>query len=262
MSVVKPLQAAQAMPFIKRVKDQRPLVHCITNDVVQNFTANVLLAIGASPAMVIAEQEVTAFVNVANSLLVNIGTINNNTAKSMLLAAAETQKKQLPWVLDPVAVGSALIYRLDIAHQLLLLKPTVVRGNASEILALSGQNSSSKGPDSQDSTESALNAANLLAQKYQTIIAITGDVDYVTDGHNTYSIAGGDINLTKVTGTGCSLSAMVAAFIAVSTDALLATASACYMMKQAGELANKQQGLGTYAVSLLDQLSLFGDSHQ
>ncbi|PIT54971.1 hydroxyethylthiazole kinase [Snodgrassella alvi] len=262
MSVVKPLQAAQAMPFIKRVKDQRPLVHCITNDVVQNFTANVLLAIGASPAMVIAEQEVTAFVNVANSLLVNIGTINNNTAKSMLLAAAETQKKQLPWVLDPVAVGSALIYRLNIAHQLLLLKPTVVRGNASEILALSGQNSSSKGPDSQDSTESALNAANLLAQKYQTIIAITGDVDYVTDGHNTYSIAGGDINLTKVTGTGCSLSAMVAAFIAVSTDALLATASACYMMKQAGELANKQQGLGTYAVSLLDQLSLFGDSHQ
>lgn len=262
MSVLKPLQAAQAIPFIKRVKDQCPLVHCITNDVVQNFTANVLLAIGASPAMVIAEQEVTAFVNVANSLLVNIGTINNNTAKSMLLAAAETQKNQLPWVLDPVAVGSALIYRSEIAHQLLLLKPTVVRGNASEILALSGQNSSSKGPDSQDSTESALNAANLLAQKYQTIIAITGDVDYVTDGHNTYSIAGGDINLTKVTGTGCSLSAMVAAFIAVSTDALLATASACYMMKRAGELANKQQGLGTYAVSLLDQLSLFGDSHQ
>lgn len=260
MSIVKPFQATQAIPFINQVQQQRPLVHCMTNDVVQNFTANILLAIGASPAMVIAEEEAASFVTVANSLLINIGTISHNLAKSMLLATAKAKQTQTPWVLDPVAVGAALSYRSDIAHQLLLFKPTVIRGNASEILALNGQNASGKGTDSQDSTESALNAAKTLAQKYQTIVAITGEVDYVTDSNTVYCITGGDIALTKVTGTGCSLSAMVAAFIASATDRLSATASACYMMKKAGERANKQQGLGSYAVSLIDQLSLFTSS--
>lgn len=261
MSVTTSLQITQVTPFINLVKTQRPLVHCITNDVVQNFTANVLLAIGASPAMIIAEQEVAEFVKIANSLLINIGTINHNTAKSMLLAASQAQQSQTPWVLDPVAVGSALAYRTEIAYQLLSFKPTVIRGNASEILALSGQFASSKGPDSQDSTKSALQYAKQLAQDYQTIIAMTGDIDYITDGHTTYAIAGGDIALTKITGTGCSLSAMVAAFIVNSTDPLLATAAACFMMKKAGEKANKQLGLGSFAVSLLDQLSLFYSSY-
>lgn len=261
MSATQALQISQVRPFIDHVKQHHPLVHCITNDVVQNFTANVLLAIGASPAMVIAKQEVASFVKIANSLLINVGTLDSNSAESMLLAAASAQKNHIPWVLDPVAVGPALAYRTEIVHQLIGFKPTVIRGNASEILALNGDNSSSKGPDGQDSTESALNAAKQLAQKHQTIVSITGDVDYITDGKQTYSITGGDIALTKITGTGCSLSAMVAAFIAGSTNTLLATTSACFMMKKAGELGNKQQGLGTYAVSLIDQLSLFNPSH-
>ncbi|NUF27562.1 hydroxyethylthiazole kinase [Gilliamella sp. ESL0254] len=260
MPTVKSFKTNQATSFIHHVKQQRPLVHCITNDVVQNFTANILLAIGASPAMVVAEQEVAAFVSIADSLLINIGTIHSNIVTSMLLAAAKAQQTQTPWVLDPVAVGPALNYRTEIAYQLLSLKPTVIRGNASEILTLNGQNSSAKGPDGQDSTQSALNAAKELAQKYQTIVAVTGDIDYVTNGNNVYSITGGDIALTKVTGTGCSLSAMVAAFIANSPDPLSATASACFMMKKSAELANKQQGLGTFTVSLLDQLSLFNPS--
>lgn len=260
MSVTKSFQITQTAPFINHIKQKRPLVHCITNDVVQNFTANVLLAIGASPAMVIAEQEVAEFVNIADSLLINIGTIHSNTAQSMLLAAAKAQQTQTPWVLDPVAVGAALNYRTEIAHQLLSFNPTVIRGNASEILALNGQKSFSKGPDGQDTTQSALNAAQELAQKYQTIVAMTGDVDYITNGNSTYSITGGDIALTKVTGTGCSLSAMVAAFIANSPDPLSATACACFMMKKVGELANKQQGLGTFSISLLDQLSTFNPS--
>ncbi|OCG45278.1 hydroxyethylthiazole kinase [Gilliamella sp. Choc5-1] len=262
MPIAQPFQTAQAITFINHIKQQCPLVHCITNDVVQNFTANVLLAIGASPAMIIAEQEVESFVTIADSLLINIGTIHNSTANSMLLAAKKAQQTQTPWVLDPVAVGPSLSYRTDIAHQLLSFNPTVIRGNASEILALNGQNASSKGPDSQDSTQSALNTAKALAQQYQTIVAMTGDVDYITDGNTTYSITGGDVALTKVTGTGCSLSAMVAAFIANSPDPLQATASACLMMKKAGELANKQQGLGTFAVSILDQLSTFNSTHE
>lgn len=260
MSTCKTLLATQAIPFIQHVQRQHPLVHCITNEVVQNFTANILLAIGASPAMVIAKEEVTEFVTIANSLLINLGTVTHDSAKSMLLAAAQAKKTQTPWVLDPVAVSTVLSYRSMIADKLLSFKPTVIRGNASEILALNGETSSAKGPDSQDSTKSALNAANQLALKHGTIVAITGDIDYVTDGDNTYSITGGDIALTKVTGTGCSLSAMVAAFIAHANDNLLATASACYMMKTVGELANKHHGLGSYAISLIDQLSLFNTS--
>ncbi|OCG58493.1 hydroxyethylthiazole kinase [Gilliamella sp. Nev5-1] len=258
----KPFQLVQATPFIYHVKQQNPLVHCITNDVVQNFTANVLLAIGASPAMVIAKQEVESFITIADSLLINIGTIHSSTAKSMLLATIQALQTQTPWVLDPVAVGGALNYRTEIVCQLLSLKPTVIRGNASEILVLNGENGSSKGPDGQNSTTSAVHAAKALAQKYQTIVAMTGDIDYITNGNILYSITGGDIALTKVTGTGCALSAMVAAFIANSSDPLSATASACFMMKKAGQLANKQQGLGTFAVSLLDQLSLFNSLHQ
>ena len=262
MSTIQLFQNNDAIPFIEKVKQQRPLVHCITNDVVQNFTANVLLAIGASPAMVVAKQEVEDFVTIASSLLINIGTIDEHSANSMLLAAAKAEQTQTPWVLDPVAVGATLKYRTEVAKQLLTFRPSVIRGNASEILALSGQQSSSKGPDGLDSTDSALNAAILLAQKYQTIVAITGEIDYVTDGEQIYSIVGGDIALTKVTGTGCSLSAMVAAFIATTSDRLTATASACFMMKKAGELANKQSGLGTFAMAMIDQLSLFKQNHQ
>ncbi|OCG01391.1 hydroxyethylthiazole kinase [Gilliamella sp. wkB112] len=261
MSITKTLLAEQALPFIQQVQQQQPLVHCITNDVVQNFTANILLAIGATPAMVIAEEEVSAFVTIANSLLINLGTVTRDSANSMLLAADQAHKNQTPWVLDPVAVSTVLGYRSEIVTQLLAYKPTVIRGNASEILALNGEASSAKGPDSQDSTKSALNAANQLALKHGTIVAITGDIDYVTDGNNTYSIIGGDIALTKVTGTGCSLSAMVAAFIAHTNNNLLATAAACYMMKTAGELATKQYGLGSYAVALIDQLSIFTITH-
>ncbi|OCG04916.1 hydroxyethylthiazole kinase [Gilliamella apis] len=260
MSTIQLFQNNDAIPFIEQVKQQRPLVHCITNDVVQNFTANVLLAIGASPAMVVAKQEVEDFVTIASSLLINIGTIDEHSANSMLLAAAKAEQTQTPWVLDPVAVGAALKYRTEVAKQLLTFRPSVIRGNASEILALSGQQSSSKGPDGLDSTDSALNAAILLAQKYQTIVAITGEIDYVTDGEQIYSIVGGDIALTRVTGTGCSLSAMVAAFIAASEDHLTATASACFMMKKAGQLASKQQGLGSFAIAVIDHLSRFNQN--
>lgn len=260
MSTIQLFQNNDAIPFIEQVKQKRPLVHCITNDVVQNFTANVLLAIGASPAMVVAKQEVEDFVTIASSLLINIGTIDEHSANSMLLAAAKAEQTQTPWVLDPVAVGAALKYHTEIAKQLLTFRPSVIRGNASEILALSGQQSSSKGPDGLDSTDSALNAAILLAQKYQTIVAITGEIDYVTDGEQIYSIVGGDIALTRVTGTGCSLSAMVAAFIATTSDRLTATATACFMMKKAGQLANKQQGLGSFAIAVIDHLSRFNQN--
>lgn len=257
MTTIISFQADQAIPFIKQVRLQNPLVHCITNDVVQNFTANILLAIGASPAMVVAEEEVESFVKIANSLLINIGTIEQSSARSMQLAAHTAMMTKTPWVLDPVAVGEVLTFRTNIAKALLSCYPTVIRGNAAEILTLVGQKSQAKGVDSQDSTEIALEAAKELASQVQTIVAVTGKVDYVTNGQQVYAISGGDISLTRVTGTGCSLSAMVAAFVAATPDdRLTATASACFMMKRAADMAIHQQGLGTFAISLWDQLSL------
>lgn len=257
MPVITPFQASLAISHIHRLRSKNPLVHCMTNDVVQNFTANVLLAIGATPAMVLAKEEVVDFVNAADCLLVNVGTITSTSATSMLLAAETAMKSLTTWVLDPVAIGSVLAYRTEISQMLLSFRPTVIRGNASEILALVGEKSMSKGPDSLDSADVALHYAKQLAVKYQTVVVVTGNTDYITDGTSVYSIIGGDIALTRVTGTGCALSAMVAAFIGCSSDTLSATASACLMMKKAGELANKNRGLGSFAVSLLDQLSLF-----
>lgn len=258
MSSAIVFQAAQAIPFMARVRSHQPLIHCITNQVVQNFTANILLAIGASPAMVIAQEEVCSFVTVADGLLINIGTVYQQSADSMLMAAQQAMLSQKPWVLDPVAVGKALPFRTRIAHELLSFCPQVIRANAAEVLTLAGEQARAKGTDSQDSTQSALGAALRLAEQYQTIVAVTGEKDYITDGKTVYVVTGGDQKLTKVTGTGCSLSAMVAALIAGADDQLLATASACFMMKKAGELAQKQSGMGTFAVSLLDQLSLMG----
>lgn len=257
MPAIIPFNTTQAIPYIELVRSKKPLVHCMTNDVVQNFTANILLAIGAIPAMVMARQEVADFVSVANSLLINIGTINETTAASMLTAAQSAATTNTPWVLDPVAIGDTLTYRTDIAKQLLYFKPSVIRANASEVLVLANKKSASKGPDSQDDSTSVLNVAMDLALQYKTIIAMTGKTDYVTDGDITYVIHGGNIALTQVTGMGCSLSAMVAAFTSVTHERLLAVASACFMLKKASELAQYHLGLGSFAISVIDQLSLF-----
>lgn len=256
MPTIIPFKTSRIIDYLQQLKKNKPLVHCITNDVVQNFTANILLAVGAVPAMVVAKEEVSDFVLVADSLLINIGTVTATSAQSMLLAANAAMCSKTHWVLDPVAVSCALPYRTDIAQKLLTFRPSVIRGNASEILALANQKSLSKGPDSQDSTQSALLAARQIAIEYHTIVAVTGQIDYVTDGKVIYSISGGDIALTHVTGTGCSLSALVAAFIANTNDILTATATACLVMKTAAEMANKREGIGSFAVSLLDQISL------
>ncbi|RKS84768.1 hydroxyethylthiazole kinase [Orbus hercynius] len=250
------LEAAFASSYLQKLNRDKPLIHCMTNDVVQNFTANILLAIGAIPAMVIAKEETADFVHIADSVLINLGTITQWSSKSMLIAAQAAMVTQTPWVLDPVAVGNALTFRSNIAKQLLRFKPAVIRCNASEILALADKTSIGKGPDSQDSTDAALNVAKTIALQYQTVVAMTGKTDYITDGYTTYVIDGGDIALTKVTGVGCALSAVVAAMIGCNTNHLLAAASSCLMMKKAGELADKHHGLGTFAISLLDQLSL------
>lgn len=239
---------------LTRFQAQPPLVHCLTNEVVPEITANVLLALGASPAMVVAGEESAEFAELADTLLVNVGTLHSEQAVSMLGAVAAYRLAEKPWVLDPVAVG-ALNYRTQFVRELLPHQPTAIRGNGSEILALAGHKAAGRGPDSTDSSDTALAAAYWLAWQYKTLVAVTGEVDYVTDGERCWSLPWGDVLMTRVVGTGCALSAVVAAFCAGSDNPLNATAAACAVMALAGGYATRHSnGPGSFVPVFLDAL--------
>lgn len=235
-------------------RTRSPLTHCMTNDVVQTFTANVLLALGASPAMVIEAEEAEQFAKIADALLINVGTLTALRAQSMRRAIESAVAADKPWTLDPVAVG-ALSFRTHFCQQILRLKPAAIRGNASEILALAGMSAGGRGVDTTDSAATALPAAQALARQTNAIVAVTGEVDYITDGQRTRTVPGGDPLMTRVVGTGCALSAVVAASCSLPGDRLDNVAAACGMMKRAGTLAGQQsRGPGSFAAAFIDAL--------
>ena len=248
---------SEALADLSRMRELAPLTHCITNIVAANFTANVLLAVGASPAMVIAAEEVAEFAAIASGLLVNVGTITKKEAKAMLLAAAAARRSATPWVLDPVAVG-AVRFRTDVAKKLLAHKPSIVRGNASEIIALSGSSGGGKGVDSAADSAAAVPFARELAKRSGAVIAVSGVLDYITDGNDVISVAGGDAIMTRVTGVGCALGALMAAFAACA-EPLRAAASASAIFALAGErAAHAATGPGSFSVAFLDELARIG----
>src|SRR3978361_838701 len=155
------------------LRDSAPLVHCLTNTVVQTITANALLAIGAAPAMVDDPAEAGEFAAVASAVLINVGTVQQRTAEAMRIAARAANETGTPWVLDPVAVGGRT-FRTELAAQLVELRPTVVRGNASEVLALAGAGTGGRGVDSTATPEDAIEAAGQLAQRTRGVVAVSG----------------------------------------------------------------------------------------
>lgn len=239
---------------LEAVRRTRPLVHNITNIVVTNVVANALLAIGASPAMVEAGEEVEELAAVADALVVNLGTLSSSWAAAMKLAVASAGHAGTPWTLDPVAVG-VLGYRTRLAHELLAAGPAVIRGNAAEVMALAGVAGSAKGVDSLVGTEEARDAADSLARRTGAVVAVTGVVDIVTDGSRRIEVANGDPMMAKVTGTGCVASAIVGAFAAVGDDRLEAVAHGLVVLGVAGELAAlRARGPGSFQAELLDGL--------
>lgn len=253
---IEPLAAQSFSKHLTRMRKVAPLVHCITNDVVQEITANVLLAMGASPAMVVAKEEAGHFAAIASALLINLGTPHVETLEAMHLAADAANHHRVPWVLDPVAAG-VIPWRDQMIHGLMVMKPTCVRGNASEIRALAGMGQGGKGVDSTDSSDAALSAAVKLALEYQTLVCVTGRTDYVTDGKRILSTTGGSMKSTMVVGTGCSLSAMVAAFLAQTEHPLEAVISACAFAKLASQhAAGIASGPGSFKVAYVDALHL------
>ncbi|APX13589.1 hydroxyethylthiazole kinase [Tateyamaria omphalii] len=237
------------------LRTQAPLVHCMTNYVAMNIAANVMLAAGASPAMIHAEEEVADFTPICGALTINIGTLSPPWLTAMLKAAGSANTASVPWVLDPVA-HFATPYRGDAARQLLGFKPTILRGNASEIMALSGAGGAGKGADSGDEVAAAKDSAITLATTHGCVVAITGPVDFVTDGTRQAEITGGDAMMPKITALGCALTALTGAYAAV-TPPLEATVAALTHFAEAGEQAGKvASGPGSFSLHFLDHLHL------
>jgi hydroxyethylthiazole kinase len=231
-----------------------PLVHCLTNTVVQTITANALLAVGAAPAMVDAPQEAADFATVASAVLINVGTVHERTAEAMRLAARSARKAGTRWVLDPVAVGG-LAYRTSLAAELAEVGPTVVRGNASEVMALAGAGAGGRGVDSTAAADDAAAAAVELALRTGGVVAVSGADDLLTDGRRIVRVGGGSPMLTRTTGAGCALGALVAAYLAVTDDPLAgAVAAHAHVALAAERAAIVASGPGSFPIAWLDGL--------
>jgi hydroxyethylthiazole kinase len=245
---------ADVFRTVLAVREQSPLVHSITNYVSMDVTANALLAAGAAPAMVHAEEEVEEFVGIASALVINIGTLSPPWVRAMELAARRAGELGKPWVLDPVGAG-ATAYRTRVAETLAGLGPTVVRGNASEILALAGTGAAARGVDSVHASEDAAAVAQELAPRLGCVVAVTGATDYVTDGRRLLAVANGDPLMGRVTALGCTASALVGAFLAVNSDGVVAATHALALLGVAGEIAARDaKGPGSLRLRLLDAL--------
>jgi hydroxyethylthiazole kinase len=214
------------------LRSKRPLVQCITNYVSMDLAANLLNAAGASPAMVHDVNEAGDFAEIADAVVINIGTPSPAWADGMLAAARTAHRSGKPWVLDPVAVG-ATRYRQELASRLLELQPTVIRGNAGEILALAGVADASRGVDSAAEVSEAGDQAAALAEQLGCVVAVTGASDLVTDGRRRMTISGGDSRAPMITALGCAATALVAGCSAAAPDPLIGTTGALAILTAA-----------------------------
>lgn len=237
------------------IREQAPLVHNITNYVVMNTTANALLSIGASPVMAHAEEEVTDMVGIAGALVINIGTLSEKWIFAMEKAMMQAGSRRVPIVLDPVGVG-ATAYRTKTAQHLLSTAPVaIIRGNASEIGALTQDIVTTKGVDSMSGPESAVDAARELCRKYGSIVCITGETDIIVSTDQIARIMNGHPMMPRVTGLGCTASALCGAFLAVNASAFAAATHAMMVMGIVGEMAAAQaKGPGSLQLHFLDML--------
>lgn len=260
--MANPITAADLWADVLSVRAQRPLVHNITNLVVMNFNANVLLAVGASPVMAHAHEEVADMAAIAQALVLNIGTLEPYWIESMRQALAVATKRGIKTVLDPVGAGATSYRNNSIKVLLNVAMPSVIRGNASEIMSVAGSAAQTRGVDSGAAVHDALQSARELARQCGNVVCISGPVDQVLDASGRHAcLSNGHEWMTRITGIGCSASALVGAFCAVQPDAWRATLAAMAYLGVVGEVAalavqTKGQGVGSMQIAMLDQLQL------
>ena len=251
---------------IEAVRRASPLVHSITNFVVMAVNANALLAVGAAPVMAHALQEVKDMAALARALVLNIGTLEPDWVEAMCQAMTVASAAGTPIILDPVGAGATAYRNQTIERLLATVSPTVIRGNASEMMATAGQDAAARGVDSQAHSDDALDAARQLARAHHGVVCVSGATDYVIDANGRCAaLSNGDLWLTRITGTGCSATALIGAFCAVQPDAWRATVSAMSLTAVAGELAARRAratGLGVGSMQALWLDALQGLSYE
>lgn len=258
----KALTPAELWADVEAVRKSAPLVHSITNFVVMNYNANVLLALGASPVMAHALEEVEDMAGIAQALVLNIGTLEPDWILAMKLALKKASARGIPAVLDPVGAGATAYRNAALAELLQTGRTAVVRGNASEIMSVAGLSATTKGVDSAASSNDAVDAAKVLARTIEGVVCVSGADDHVVDHRGRWlTLSNGHEWMTRVTGMGCSATAMVGAFAAVQPDSWRATASAMAYLGVVGEWAAEQVmaaggGAGSLQIRILDGLQL------
>ncbi|MCC7176222.1 MAG: hydroxyethylthiazole kinase [Bryobacterales bacterium] len=240
---------------LERIRAEAPLVHNITNYVVMNTTANALLAIGASPVMAHAVEEVEEMAGIARSLVLNIGTLSPVWVEAMIKAGRRARARGIPVILDPVGAG-ATHYRTSTVHRLLQeAAPSVIRGNASEIRAVLYAEDATKGVDSTHTAEEALDAARILSGHSHAVVSVSGPADLIVSGRSVIRVANGHPMMPRVTGLGCTAAALIGAFAAVNESPWRAAAHAMAVLGIAGEMAaERSPGPGSLQMHLLDAL--------
>ncbi len=247
---------------VEAIRAQAPLVHNITNYVVMNATANALLAIGASPVMAHACEEVEEMAGIAGALVINIGTLSEHWITAMFKAAKRAGELKIPIVFDPVGAGATNL-RTDTARTFVkTFSPTIIRGNASEIMALVTEDIRTKGVDSSAASSDAVEVGRLLNVDSGSLVCISGETDYIIDGGRMIKITNGHPMMQRVTGMGCTATALCGAFAAVEKNAMAAAAQAMAVMGIAGEMAaEKAEGPASLQSRFIDILYNMTESH-
>ncbi|MBT3805156.1 MAG: hydroxyethylthiazole kinase [Desulfobacula sp.] len=247
---------------VEKIRKNAPLVHNITNYVVMNTTANALLAIGASPVMAHAVPEVEDMAGIAGALVINIGTLSDAWIEAMFKAAKKALQRQIPIIIDPVGVG-ATQYRTRTARELIQASsPSIIRGNGSEIIALCKKDQRTKGVDSTNASDQAIDSARSLAQEFDCVVCISGEIDYIVSQDTIIQVKNGHAMMPRVTGLGCTATALCGAFAAVNQEFDMAAAHAMAVMGIAGEMAGQNApGPGTLQVNFIDALYQLSETH-
>jgi len=246
--------------LLDKIRDENPLIHNITNYVTVNDCANAVLAIGASPVMADDIDEVEEIVSISSALVINMGTLNQRTIRSMIMAGKKANELNIPVVFDPVGVGASKLRNKTAEEILSQVEVDVIRGNISEISYIAGVKATTKGVDAGivDEKYKAVDIAKTVSNNYSCVVGITGEIDVISDGRRLTKIANGHKLLSKVTGTGCMTSALIASFCGVTGDYYAAAVAGIATMGISGEIAFEKAGImgtGSFHISIIDSLS-------
>ncbi|EDP45685.1 hydroxyethylthiazole kinase [Rickettsiella grylli] len=247
-----PFNLTSLFQDVEKIRKTQPLIHNITNLVVMQTVANVLLALGALPLMAHAKEEVETMIQNAQAFVINIGTLDSYWLSCIQQGQYAALKRGIPILLDPVGAGSSF-YRTQAALTIIERGVDIIRGNASEIMALQDSSIKTKGVDTLQPSEHAISSAYALAKKYECIVVVSGKTDFIVRSSQHVALRYGSALLTKVTGMGCALTAMMGSFLSVNPDKLRACVHTMAFMGLVSEYAEKKSnGPASFCTNLLD----------